>query len=153
MPFSALTITRDDINAFEGETFRDLNVTGVGTTLNLSLRDTIILDKAKGELQTDILERLHKLIEDEVYATENELLDAIYDVDTESLLKNVLTYKFLEIWFQQDATNVNSFGYEKFKFYYRKYVHYLSINLRRLAGSLSTPRTVPRYRMRSIYGH
>jgi hypothetical protein len=45
MPFSALTLTRNDIDAFEGETFRDVNVTGSGTTLNISLRDTLVLDK------------------------------------------------------------------------------------------------------------
>jgi len=61
MAFSSLTLTRDDIDAFEGETFRDLNVTASGTTVGLSIRDTLVLDKAKSELQTDILEKLGHL--------------------------------------------------------------------------------------------
>ena len=153
MPFSSLTLTRNDIDAFEGETFSGVNIVGGGTTLGISVRDTLALSKAKSELQTDILEKLHKYIADGTYATETALLDAIYDVDDEALLKNVLTYKFFEIWFQQDATNVDSMAFEKAKMYYRKYVHYLQINLQRLAGSLSTPRRVPRYRMRSSYGY
>jgi hypothetical protein len=153
MAFSDLTLTRDDIDAFEGETFRDLNVTDESSTLGLSSRDTFVLDKAKSELQTDILEKLHTYIADETYATETALLDAIDGVDDESLLKNVLCYKFFELWFQQDATNREGMAYEKAKMYYRKYVHYLQTNLQRLAGSLATPKRVPRFRMRSSYGY
>ena len=153
MAFSSLTLTRDDIDAFEGETFRDLNVTASGTTVGLSTRDTLVLDKAKSELQTDILEKLGTYVTDGSYASETALLDALHDADSESLLVNILTYKFLELWFQQDATNVDSMAYQKAGNYYRKYVHYLQINLQRLAGSLSTPRTFPRFRMRSSYGY
>jgi len=153
MAFSDLTLTRDDIDAFEGETFRDLNVTDESSTLGLSSRDTLVLSKAKSELQTDILEKLHTYIADETYATETALLDAIEAVDDESLLKNVLAYKFFELWFQQDATNVDSMAFAKARNYYSKYVHYLQINLQRLAGSLSTPKRVPRFRMRSSYGY
>lgn len=153
MAFSDLTLTRNDIDAFEGETFRDLNVTGAGTTLNISLKDTLVLNKAKDELKTDILERLHKYIADGTYASETALLDALYDADQESLLVNLLIYKFLELWFQQDAVSIQSMGYEKTRSYYAKYVHYLRINLQRLAGKLATPRAVPRFRMRSAYGY
>lgn len=153
MAFSALTLTRDDIDAFEGETFRDLNVTTSGTTLGLSSRDTLVLDKAKLELQTDILERMQRYISDGTYADETSLLDAIYEKDDEDLLKNVLAYKFLELWFQQDATNRDSLAFAKATMYYRKYSHYVQINVRRLAGLLSTPREMPRYRMRSAYGY
>jgi len=153
MPYSSLTLTRDDIDAFEGETFRDLNVVASGSTLGISTRDTLVLDKAKSELQTDVLEKMNKYIVDGSYASETALLDALYDTDTEDLLVNVLVYKFLEIWFQQDATNTDSMAYEKARMYYRKYVHYLQINLQRLSGSLTVARTVPRYRMRSSYGY
>lgn len=153
MPFSALTLTRSDIDAFEGETFRDVNVTGSGTTLNISLRDTLVLDKAKSELQTDILEKMNKYVVDGSYATETALLDALYDADSESLLVNLLTYKFLELWFQQDATNMDGFAFDKAGRYNAKYLHYLQINLQRLGGKLTTVRMVPRYRMRSSYGY
>lgn len=153
MPFSSLTLTRDNIDAFEGETFRDLNVVAAGSTVGISTRDTLVLDKAKGELQTDILEKLGGYVTDGTYASETALLDALYDVDTEELLIDLLTYKFFELWFQQDATNTDSMAYVKAGNYYRKYVNYLQINLQRLAGSLSTPRRVPRFRMRSSYGY
>lgn len=153
MPFSSLTLTRDDIDAFEGETFRDVNVVAVGSTVSLSTRDTLVLDKAKSELQTDILEKLGGYVTDGTYASETALLDALYEVDNEDLLVNVLTYKFLELWFQQDATNMDGMAYAKAGNYYRKYVNYLQINLQRLTGSLSTPRRVPRFRMRSSYGY
>ena len=153
MPFSSLTLTRNDIDAFEGETFRDLNVVGGGTTLGISTRDTLVLSKAKSEMQTDILETMNKYIVNGTYANETALLDAIYDVDDENLLKNVLTYKFFELWFQQDATHQDSMAFDKARRYYEKYVHYLKINLQRLAGSLPVPRQVPRMRMRSSYGY
>ena len=153
MAFSSLTLTRNNIDAFEGETFRDLNVTDESSTLGLSSRDTLIIDRAKSELQTDILEKLHTYIADETYANETALLDAIEAVDDEDLLQNLLTYKFFELWFQQDATNMEGMAFAKFRFYYNKYVHYLQINLQRLAGSLDTPKRVPRFRMRSSYGY
>ena len=153
MAFSSLTLTRDDIDAFEGETFRDLNVTDESSTLGLSSRDTLIIDRAKSELQTDILEKLHTYIADETYANETALLDALEAVDDEDLLQNLLAYKFFELWFQQDATNMEGMAFAKFRFYYNKYVHYLQINLQRLAGSLATPKRVPRFRIRSSYGY
>jgi hypothetical protein len=153
MAFSSLTLTRSDINAFEGETFRDLNVTGVGTTLNLSLTDTLVLDKAKSELQTDILDSLQVYVSDGTYASETALLDALYDADDQDLLKNTLVYKFLELWFYQDATNEDSFAYQKAGHYYQKYSNYVKINIKRLSGGLATPKIVPRMRMRSSYGY
>ena len=153
MPFSSLTLTRNDIDAFEGETFRDVNVVASGSTLGLSVRDTLILDKSKGELQTDILEKMNKYVVDETYATETALLDSLYDNDTEDLLVDLLTYKFFEIWFQQDATSTDGFAYEKAGRYNAKYTHYLHINLQRLGSKLPTKKILPRYRMRSSYGY
>lgn len=127
MPFSSLTLTRDDIDAFEGETFRDLNVVAAGSTVGISSRDTLVLDKAKSELQTDILEKLGGYVTDGTYASETALLDALYTVDDEDLLVNLLVYKFLELWFQQDATNADSMAFMKAGNYYRKYVNYLQI--------------------------
>lgn len=174
MPFADLTLTRDDIDAFEGETFRGLNTisetTWSGSTqywntspliwtfyqdsaLGLSLRDSLSLSKAKSELQLDIVERMRKYINDGTYSTEEQLLDAIYDADESNMLVNLLVYKFFEIWFQQDATNKDGMAYEKYRYYFSKYVHYLSINLQRIGGRMATPKLPPRYRMRSSYGY
>lgn len=153
MAFSDLTLTRSDIDAFEGETFRDLNVTGVGTTLNISLKDSLVLDRAKMELESDIIEKLQPYIADGTYASETALLDALYTADDQDLLKNLLAYKFFELWFQQDATHQDSMAFNKAGRYYHRYTNYLKINLQRLSGRLATPKHVPRLRMRSAYGY
>lgn len=151
MAFSDLTLTRDDIDALEELTFRDINVTTGTTTLNLSEKDNLILDKANKLLKTDILDQLREYINDDTYSTETALLDAIYAIDTEDLLVDLLSYKFLELWFAQDATHRDSYSYEKARKYYAMYNQYLTANLRRLSGLLSTPKTTPRVRFMSLY--
>lgn len=151
MAFSDLTLTRDDIDALEELTFRDVNVTTGTTTLNLSEKDNLILDKANKLLKTDILEELREYINDATYSTETALLDAIYAIDTEDLLVDLLSYKFLELWFAQDATHRDSFSFQKAGKYYNMYNQYLPANLRRLSGLLATPKTKPRVRFMSIY--
>jgi hypothetical protein len=151
MAFSSLTLTRDNIDALEELTFRDVNVTTGTTTLNLSEKDNLILDKAIKMLKTDILEELREYINDDTYVSETALLDAIYSIDTEDLLVDLLTYKFLELWFSQDATHQDSFSYVKAGTYYRNYNQYLPANLRRLSGLLSSPKTKPRVRFMSLY--
>ena len=152
MAWSDLTITRDNINAFEKQTFESLNVTSGNTELNIDEDDNLFIDKAKQQLEADVVDKMRDLINDSTYASETALLDAIQAVDTRGLLTDLLTYKFLEMWFKQDATHVDSKSYQDAVTYYKRYVHYLGINLRRLAGSLSSPKQVPRYRMRSSYG-
>lgn len=151
MAFSSLTLTRNDIDALEELTFKGVNVTTGTTTLNLSEKDNLILDKAVKLLKTDILEQLREYINDETYSTETALLDAIYTIDTEDLLVDLLSYKFLELWFAQDATHRDSYSYEKARKYYAMYNQYLTANLRRLSGLLSTPKTTPRVRFMSLY--
>lgn len=151
MAFSSLTLTRNDIDALEELTFKGVNVTTGTTTLNLSEKDNLILDKAIKLLKTDILEQLREYINDETYSTETALLDAIYTIDTEDLLVDLLSYKFLELWFAQDATHRDSYSYEKARKYYAMYNQYLTANLRRLSGLLSTPKTTPRVRFMSLY--
>lgn len=151
MAFSSLTLTRDDIDALEELTFKGVNVTGGTTTLNLSEKDNLILDKAIKLLKTDILEELREYINDDTYSTETALLDAIYDIDTEDLLVDILSYKFLELWFAQDATHEDSFSYMKARKYYAMYNQYLPANLRRLSGLLAKPKTKPRVRFMSLY--
>ena len=151
MAFSSLTLTRDDIDALEELTFKGVNVTGGTTTLNLSEKDNLILDKAIKLLKTDILEELREYINDETYSTEVALLDAIYAIDTEDLLVDILSYKFLELWFAQDATHEDSFSFMKARKYYAMYNQYLPANLRRLSGLLAKPKTTPRVRFMSLY--
>jgi hypothetical protein len=151
MAFSSLTLTRDDIDALEELTFKGVNVTGGTTTLNLSEKDNLILDKAIKLLKTDILEQLREYINDETYSTEVALLDAIYAIDTEDLLVDLLSYKFLEMWFAQDATHQDSFSFQKAGKYYQMYNQYLTANLRRLSGLLTKPKTTPRVRFMSLY--
>jgi hypothetical protein len=151
MAFSDLTLTRDNIDALEELTFRDVNVTTGTTTLNLSEKDNLILAKSIKLLKTDILEQLREYINDTTYATETALLDAVYAVDAEDLLIDLLTYKFLELWFAQDATHEESYSYTKAGRYYQMYNQYLTANLRRLSGLLSKPKTTPRVRFMSHY--
>ena len=152
MAWADLTLTRDNIDAFEKQTFRDLNVSTGTTVLNLDTEDNLIIDKSKQMLEADVIDKLQDLLNDNSYATETALLDAIEAADTRDLLTDLLTYKFLELWFFQDATHAESKAMMAAKKYNGMYMHYLQINLRRLAGALSTPKSVPRFRMRSVYG-
>lgn len=151
MAFSDLTLTRNDIDALEELTFKGVNVTTGTTTLNLSEKDNLILAKGIKLLKTDILEELREYINDETYSTETALLDAIYAIDTEDLLVDLLSYKFLELWFSQDATHRESFSFQKAGKYYAMYNQYLPANLRRLSGLLAIPKTKPRVRFMSLY--
>ena len=151
MAFSDLTLTRNNIDALEELTFKGINVTTGTTVLNLSEKDNLILGKAIKLLKTDILENLREYINDSTYATETALLDAIYAADSEELLVDLLSYKFLELWFAQDATHRDSYSYEKARKYYGMYSQYLTANLRRLSGLLSKPKTTPRVRFMSLY--
>jgi hypothetical protein len=151
MAFSDLTLTRNNIDALEELTFKGVNVTTGSTTLNLSEKDNLILGKAIKLLKTDILENLREYINDTTYSTETALLDAIYDADSEELLVDLLSYKFLELWFAQDATHQDSFSFTKAGKYYQMYNQYLTANLRRLSGLLTKPKTTPRVRFMSLY--
>ena len=151
MAFSSLTLTRNNIDALEELTFKGINVTSGTTTLNLSEKDNLILAKAIKLLKTDILENLREFINDTTYSTETALLDAIHAADSEELLVDLLTFKFLELWFAQDATHRDSYSFEKARKYYAMYNQYLTANLRRLSGLLSTPKTTPRVRFMSLY--
>jgi len=151
MAFSDLTLTRNNIDALEELTFKGVNVTSGTTTLNLSEKDNLILGKAIKLLKTDILENLREYINDSTYATETALLDAIYAADSEELLVDLLSYKFLELWFAQDATHQDSFSFTKAGKYYQMYNQYLTANLRRLSGLLTKPKTTPRVRFMSLY--
>ena len=151
MAFSDLTLTRNNIDALEELTFKGVNVTTGSTTLNLSEKDNLILGKAIKLLKTDILENLREYINDSTYATETALLDAIYAADSEELLVDLLSYKFLELWFAQDATHRDSYSFTKAGKYYNMYNQYLTANLRRLSGLLAKPKTTPRVRFMSMY--
>ena len=139
------------VDALEELTFKGINVTSGTTTLNLSEKDNLILGKAIKLLKTDILENLREFINDTTYSTETALLDAIHAADSEELLVDLLTYKFLELWFAQDATHKDSYSFAKAGKYYQMYNQYLTGNLRRLSGLLAKPKTTPRVRFMSLY--
>jgi len=126
-------------------------VTSGTTTLNLSEKDNLILGKAIKLLKTDILDNLREFINDTTYSTETALLDAIHAADSEELLIDLLTFKFLELWFAQDATHKDSYSFSKAMKYYNMYNQYLTANLRRLSGLLAKPKTTPRVRFMSLY--
>jgi hypothetical protein len=151
MAFSSLTLTRNNIDALEELTFKGINITSGTTTLNLSEKDNLILAKAIKLLKTDILDNLREFINDTTYSTETALLDAIHGADSEELLVDLLTFKFLELWFAQDATHKDSYSYHKARKYYGMYNQYLTANLRRLSGLLAKPKTTPRVRFMSLY--
>ena len=151
MAFSSLTLTRNNIDALEELTFKGINVTSGTTTLNLSEKDNLILGKAIKLLKTDILDNLREFINDTTYSTETALLDAIHAADSEELLIDLLTFKFLELWFAQDATHKDSYSFSKAMKYYNMYNQYLTANLRRLSGLLAKPKTTPRVRFMSLY--
>tara|TARA_B100001093_G_scaffold445769_1_gene449581 strand:+ start:31 stop:486 length:456 start_codon:yes stop_codon:yes gene_type:complete len=151
MAFSSLTLTRNNIDALEELTFKGINVTAGTTALNLSEKDNLILAKAIKLLKTDILDNLREYINDSTYATETALLDAIHGADSEELLVDLLSFKFLELWFAQDATHKDSYSYDKARKYYAMYNQYLTANLRRLSGLLAKPKTTPRVRFMSLY--
>lgn len=153
MAWSDLTLTRDDIDAFEKQSFKDLNVTTGNQVLGIDEDDNLVLDKAKQVLEADVVDQLQDLLNDSTYASETALLDAIQDADSRDLLTDLLTYKFLELWFYQDATHADSKSMGSAKKYYNMYVHYLRINLRRLAGALSSPKQVRRIQMKSTYSN
>lgn len=151
MAWSDLTITRNNIDSFEKQTFSGLNVTTGNTVLNIDEKDNLVLDEALKQLESDVSDSMSYLVNDETFASEDDLLDAIYAADSKGLLKSLLTYKFLEIWFKQDATHVDSKTYKDAVYYYNKYTHYLPINLQRIAGRLSKPRRNMRYQFISQY--
>jgi hypothetical protein len=152
MAWSDLTLTRDDIDAFEKQTFRDLNVTVGNTELRLDEKDNLMLSKSKQILESDVADKLQHLINDETFASETDLLDGIYGADTRGLLKDLLVYKFLEVWFFQDSTHADSKAMIAAQKYNNMYTHYLDINLRRLSGALSTPKASSHYVFRGTYG-
>lgn len=149
MAYTDLTITRDDIDGYEGVS---LDRYDADTTLKLGDRDSFVLTKAKSELRADVLDMTGQYWRDGEYAGETELLDALYTADTQGLLKELLALKFLSLWFFQDASNEESLSYSKARSYHHKYVRYLSINIGRVTSYLSKPKSSPRYTFQSTYG-
>lgn len=149
MAYSDLTILRSDVDGYEGVTF---DAYDSGSLIGLGLNDDFTLDKAQKELKADILDNTGQLWRDGDYDSETALLDAIYDADSEGLLKELLALKFLSLWFFQDAQSEESLAYSKARSYHHKYVRYLSINIGRITSNLATPRSAPRYKFQSGYG-
>lgn len=139
MAWTDLTITRDDIDSFEGATFSQYNAT---TLLGIANNDSLALSASKSELEDDII----RTMDDSDY-TEDELLDAIEAADDRDLLKRMLTYKFLANWFFQDSAKEDSLSWNKAREYLGKYYRALNGGLSSVSSKLSKPRNPPRYRM------
>lgn len=141
MAWADLTITRDDIDAFEGTTFEGYNaLTGLGIATN----DSLVLTSAKSELEDEIIGRL----DGHQYDTTVALLDAIVAADDRGLVKRMLTYKFLANWFFGDSTKEDSLSYVKAREYTAKYYRAVAIGLNGITKMLTKPQQNPRFIMR-----
>ena len=139
MAWADLTITRDDIDSFEGATFSQYDA---GTDLGIATNDALVLSSSKSELEDDIIRTM-----DDTDYTESELLDAVYAADDRGLLKRMLTYKFLANWFFQDSAKEDSLSYAKAREYLGKYYRALNSGLAGVSSKLDKPRNPPRFRM------
>lgn len=139
MAWSDLTITRDDIDSFEGATFKQYNAV---TDLRIAEGDELALSASKSELEDDIIRTM-----DDTDYTESELLDAVEAADDRGLLARMLTYKFLANWFFQDSAKEDSLSYAKAREYTGKYYRALNGGLSSISSKLDKPRNPPRFRM------
>lgn len=151
MSWNSFTIDRDDIDGFEKITFKGLNVTTGNQVLGLDEDDNLILNKAKSELEKDIVDALNVFINDGSFTSEASLLDEVVSSNNGSMLENLLCYKFLEIWFRQNAAHKDSKAYLSAVMYYRKYANDLPINMRRISSKFTKPRRAPRLKFQTIY--
>ena len=149
MAFSSVTITRSDIDSAEGST---LQYHSSGTTLGLSEHDDDVLSNAKNELELDLSEKAQHLVNDEVYANATAALDALADVDDNNMLKQLLLYKFLELFFNDDASTPESGQAQKARQYEGKYFHYLDRTVDHLMSKLDPPQRNRSYRAMHGYG-
>ena len=149
MPYTDLTITRSDIDAYEGVTFANYNETS--TTLKIDVNDAQVLAAAQRELKTDLIDKCRHLYENGTYASEEAVLDDLYANDADKQLEQLLTFKFLELWFKQDSDSKDSLSWDNFQIYHSKYTYFKDIAVRRLMAKLSTPVSSPRIIMRSIW--
>lgn len=150
MAWSDLTITRNDIDSFEGATFSQY---GAATELGIADNDRLALSASKSELEDDVIRTLsdssYKQPDGTDY-TEAELLDAVQAADDRDILKRMLTYKFLANWFFQDSSKEDSLSWQKAREYLGKYYRALNGGLAGLAPKMDTPRNTPRFKMRRV---
>ncbi len=139
MAWSSLTITRENLDAYEGATFNDY---AAATDLGIASNDGLVLSEAKSELEDDIIDRMGT-----PDYTNAELLDALMAADDRGLLKRMLTYRFLRNWFFQDAAREDSMAYRKAVEYHSSYYRVLNGALSSLAPQISKPRNTPRFKM------
>ena len=139
MAWSDLTITRQNIDAHEGATFKGYTAS---TNLGIADNDRLVLSEAKSELEDDIIDRMGT-----PDYTNTELLDALQDADDRGLLERMLTYRFLRNWFFQDAAREDSMAYRKAIEYHSTYYRALNGALSSLSPQISKPRNTPRFKM------
>jgi len=117
MPFSDLSVTRNNIDAFEGNT---LSRHSSSTTLGLTENDDDMASKAVKEVRVDIFDRASKHYYQGDYSTKNELLDALESADGDGLIEDLMAIKFLEFFFNDEHIGETDGG-DKAVFYEGKY--------------------------------
>lgn len=139
MAWSDLTITRSDLDAYEGQT---LDRYSASTTLGISDNDADILTAAKNQLADDIIAR-----SDDADFTETELLDNLEAADDRDLLKRALSYKFLAMFFLDGTTTRDGISFSKAGLYTSEYKKAVGIAIKSTRSKLSTPKNTKHFRM------
>lgn len=117
MAFSDLSVTRDNIDAYEGNT---LSRHSSSTTLGLTENDDDMANKAEKEVMVDLFDRASKHYYQGDYNTKKELLDALEGVDEDDRIDDLMALKFLEFFFNDEHIGETDGG-DKAMFYESKY--------------------------------
>lgn len=137
MAWANITIARSDIDALEGQAFKD---NAYASDLALGAHDDDKLILAKTQLEDDIISK-----DDDNDYTESELLEAYADADDRNLLKRALVYKFLHMWFLDDTTSSDSLTAKKASYYERKYIKALALATNNVRSKLTVPKNNKQY--------
>lgn len=117
MAFSDLSVTRENIDALEGNTLRRHSSS---TTLGLTDNDDDMAQKAETEVKVDLFDEASKHYYQGDYSTKNELLDDMEGADSDGLIEDLMALKFLELFFNDEHIGETDGG-DKAVFYEHKY--------------------------------
>jgi len=135
MAFSDLSVTRSNIDAYEGNT---LSRHSSSTTLGLTENDDDMAQKAEKEVKVDLFDRASQHYYQGDYSTKNELLDALESADEDDRIEDLMALKFLEFFFNDEHIGETDGG-DKAMFYEQKYNQQLPKVVTMLLADLSTP--------------
>lgn len=117
MAFSDLSVTRNNIDALEGNTLKRHSS---NTTLGLTENDDDMASKAEKEVKVDIFDSASQHYYQGDYSTKDELLDAMEQADSDGLIEDLMALKFLELFFNDEHIGETDGG-DKAMFYESKY--------------------------------